>query len=354
MNPAGTTGNRRRRHAAFTLVELIVSSAAAAVLLGGLAAAVMIASRTLPTRADRATTLLAGRDAAEAMLNELNCATQVLEATPTSVTVMVPDRTGDGVDDKLAFAWGGTAGNPITRTFNTNTAANLVEGVQRFALQWESVERSAVDGRATTGTCIRDATPRGSTLEYRIDDSSWVAVAFVPDLPADALTFRITDLHFDAHYYGSAVGLAEVRIYNARADGSPTGSALAATLLPEAALPEETGEIVMQIEGAPALSAGTRVAIVFANVGKLTGAVLQGATDAASSYVLTTSNQGGNWSAQAGQSLRYEVFAEVVTSSGALPATRLASSLAIELQLDTEPGNVARASLPLLNTPELP
>ena len=121
----------------YTLVEVLVSSVSASLLMAGLASALFLAGRALDggsTTAERSH----ATDAHNAFLTDLEHATSFSERTDDAVTVSVPDRNGDGVEETLRYAWSGANGGELTLSINGGEAAPVLTGVKSFRLEWFS------------------------------------------------------------------------------------------------------------------------------------------------------------------------------------------------------------------------
>ena len=79
----------------FTLVELVVSVSIISVLVGAMGSVILIAGRTVELSA--ATGNSAPVDVVARISADLQIALSISERTATAVTLIVPDRDGDGV-----------------------------------------------------------------------------------------------------------------------------------------------------------------------------------------------------------------------------------------------------------------
>lgn len=121
---------RSRRGA--SLVELVSTMAVAGVILAGIQGSIGITLRSMPSRTgDTATTLIASRFA-DQLATELESAIYLSEHTATTIGFTVPDRTGDGIPERIRYAFSGTPGGPLTRQYN-GAAATLIGNVNQLA-----------------------------------------------------------------------------------------------------------------------------------------------------------------------------------------------------------------------------
>jgi hypothetical protein len=69
----------------------------------------------------------------------LECASSIVTRSATQISLVVPDRTGDGAADTVRYSWSGTVGAPLQRQINGGTAETLLETVQAFGLTYDTV-----------------------------------------------------------------------------------------------------------------------------------------------------------------------------------------------------------------------
>lgn len=131
-----STRNQRRRFSAplrgFTLVEVLLGATAGAILLAGLASSIYVASHGLHQQG------VAHRRAAnwqlDQLTHDLEQALSFSERTDHAVSMTVPDRDGNGLDDTIRYAWSGTPGDPLTYYYNGAGPEILIDSVHAFSL----------------------------------------------------------------------------------------------------------------------------------------------------------------------------------------------------------------------------
>ena len=133
MNRSRKTTQSSRKHRGFTLFELIASMAAASVLMVGLSSALYIAVQGVDVSDSPSAAVLDGQAVIVDMQADLQYALTITEQTLTAITVTIPDRDDpDTAPETIRYAWGGNAGDPITRQYNGGVAAVVVPGVQQL------------------------------------------------------------------------------------------------------------------------------------------------------------------------------------------------------------------------------
>jgi hypothetical protein len=123
-------------------VELTLAVAASSVLVAGLGSTVLISTRTLSRDATPGADANRSAQALAQMAGDVRQAMQFTERTATAITVVVPDRDGDAVHEKIRYSWSGTAGDPLMYRYNTETALAIADDVRQFNLS--AVVRSIV------------------------------------------------------------------------------------------------------------------------------------------------------------------------------------------------------------------
>jgi hypothetical protein len=130
-----TFNHTSRRHA-LTLVEAVVSLAVMAVLAGGMASAVVLATRTIDAEETPAAQASLAADVAGQISEDVQFALNFSERTNHAATFSVPDRDNDGAPEKIRYAWSGTSGDPLTKSYNGSTPVAIAKNVQHFSLNY--------------------------------------------------------------------------------------------------------------------------------------------------------------------------------------------------------------------------
>jgi type II secretory pathway pseudopilin PulG len=133
-----------KRRQAFTLVEMVTALASAAILSAGLVSTMLIALRASNPANTPAAGMLQALGCMADMAAELQYAVAVTEYTANAITVTVPDRTdANATPETIRYAWSGTAGAPVTRSYNGAAAVNVIPSVQSFALEYSPTAAAA-------------------------------------------------------------------------------------------------------------------------------------------------------------------------------------------------------------------
>lgn len=129
------TDNRRRGpRRGYTLLEMVITLPLMTLLIVGSTGAIGIVARVAESSGSGADTIMRAPAALELMGAEIECANAVADRTATTLSITVGDRTGDGVNDSIGYAWNGTPGLPLTRQLNGGTPEPLLANVQAFSI----------------------------------------------------------------------------------------------------------------------------------------------------------------------------------------------------------------------------
>ncbi|MEW6253359.1 MAG: prepilin-type N-terminal cleavage/methylation domain-containing protein, partial [Planctomycetota bacterium] len=260
----GPSANHRR---GFTLVEAVTSMVIAVVLLGGLGSAVLLATRALP-RSDRpADAQLQEGPVLNRMITELQTACVISERTSRAIAFTVPDRDGDGRPERIRYAWSGTAGEPLTRTYNGGATTSLVADVRAFTLSYDvgsASEQYAGLPVQSGETLLRSYDSLLGLSEAHVHNDQWWAQYFKPSLPADALRWRVTRVRFVAKRDSGRDSTTAIQLLAPDDDtGLPSTTAVDSTTMAQLALPDAFTWIEKAFTKADNLAAGSGLYLAF-------------------------------------------------------------------------------------------
>jgi hypothetical protein len=212
-----------RRANAFTLVEMVLSLAIAALLMGALASLMALTSRALPT-GDVGAGAAAQRQRLAELADELSTAKDIQLGT-NKFRFTVADRTGDGVDESIEYAWSGVKGDPVQRKMGTSSGA-FFEAVSAFAIDFASASRGEPASilRAVPGVTLaqQPASPSG-IKQVRPGESAAFLVR--PVLAGTVTQWRPEVAKFHASVHPASVGDAMLLVCPSDAAGNPNEAA---------------------------------------------------------------------------------------------------------------------------------
>jgi hypothetical protein len=182
--------------------------------------------------------LLDGTKAAFDLVDEIRHAVHVVDYGATFIEYVTDDRNGDAVEDTIRYEWSGSAGDPLTRSFNRSAPASVMDDVHEFQLDY-TIETASHDLQVLTmGSELQLAPQYGNATEYELQSANHLAQAIdLGGLPPSTKAWWLTKIRFEAEQASGADGQFVVQLRNASSDGSPTSEVLAQYIVPESSLP---------------------------------------------------------------------------------------------------------------------
>jgi prepilin-type N-terminal cleavage/methylation domain-containing protein len=120
----------------FTLVEVVLSLAVSSLIMLGVVSTMLVAQHGLAASAAMSDSASQTDRAIQMITLDVSLATAITERTDKAITLVVPDRTGDGQPETIRYAWSGTAGDPLTRQYNGGAPAILADKVYQFHMTY--------------------------------------------------------------------------------------------------------------------------------------------------------------------------------------------------------------------------
>lgn len=223
----------------FTLIELIISVAIMSVLLAGLASSVLVASRAMPAPNDVETRTRSAAEAVNQIAAGLAFAVSVSKAGPSGIEFS-QERLGAATT--VLYQWSGTEGDPLLCISGENDPIVLLPSVHVFTIEYDvdasegaPPEIPIIDGPEEL-FLTQDSSNSGGGSQIQIGADDECALGFVPVLPADAVSFRISRVQFIGSPKKPAKDTLAVDVCPRAADGTPLGQIVETVLVSEADL----------------------------------------------------------------------------------------------------------------------
>lgn len=314
MNRMGSFG--------FTLLETVLSLVLLAIVMVSVGAAMVFASAATPDEDSPVATMIADQALLSRIAEDLSQAMYITETTTTSITAVVPDRTGDGVPDRIRYAWDGAQDDPLTYSVNGRAIQTLHDHLDDFslALSYRSVSES-LPGPLIAGA---EATVASHTIAWfpesvDIEEGALVGQLITPAFVNGARQCRITKIRVMAKHHADTDGVISVQLRRATDAGLPSDEILTSVELSESSLPDDYGWIDIALPTCPVLNTWEPVCIVFEQASDELSTTLRYDPWAliADSFFSMLASDGGDdaWVISIGNSLMIQVDAEPVTQN---------------------------------------
>ena len=331
------------------------------IVLIAIGSAVVVASRAIPSTASASDTAVATARMAESIAADLGSAVYLTERTASAVTFTLADRNSDGLPEVMRYAWSGTAGDPLTRQFNSGTAVTVLENVQQFVLTYaienrieqypgpdiESSENELISYSSGSGLDLGHAHVHGTPYIWK-----WWSQYFKPTFPVGTTAWSVTRVKFYAKQDNDSVPTT-VELELPGADLLPGGTVLESKTMISSELTGSYQWIEKTFSSATGLSPGQGLCLTFTTSWNRT-AQLQYRVQNASLLNVGLSQGTPSWGALAtDESLWFYVYG---TTKGPGPpqiaARKHVTATRILLEAGDDAAQTMETSVRMLNRPE--
>jgi len=343
----------------FTLVELVVSMAITATIMLAIGSVMLLAARAMPDANSPARASIAAAGAVEQMITELQYAVSISQRSPTMIEFAVADRNADNTPEIIRYEWSGILGDPLTRSYNAGTLANVLANVHEFNLSYDLKT-------TTTEIPLANESPRTILLTYSstkdlydfpIKDTEWYAEYFMPGLPADAVSWSVTSVVLHAKTDGPVDGEARVQLQLPTVGNCPSGVVLEEETLLESTLLSSYLEQEFLFSGVQGLSPEQGLSIVVKWIAKGTACKLWGRNKnvtTTNAGLCWSSNRGVTWVPLPGQSFLFTVYGTVTTAGEPqVQSTYHVDGVRVSLRAGDNGQSTIHTGVRILNRPEV-
>ena len=348
-------------HRGFTLVELVATMAVMTVLMVGMGSAMVIATRAIPDDKSAMEIATNSKNVLDRITEDLLYATSVTEKTANAITFTVADRGhGAAGPETIRYAWSGTPGDPLTLEYNGAVAATLLDDVQEFALTYNTKAGAAQAGSPVEGPegelFLQDGFNSGSEAQYDITGSGGAAEYFEPNLPADAISWRITYILFQAAPRNPKSGTLTISLRQASGTGAPTGSIIDQVQVLESDLVASTWHLVT-FANAGGLDPSKGYCLAWTGDGGSIAGKLTIGTGSVGSPLSKYffSSDGIAWTEDSTIDIWMGVYGKATTPDPNPPPSTngLLSSIRVELQVSADTATRLQTEVQTLNAPDV-
>ncbi|MBN1489570.1 MAG: prepilin-type N-terminal cleavage/methylation domain-containing protein [Phycisphaerae bacterium] len=351
------------RRRGYTLVELTVSLGVMTVLMAGMASAMLVATHALPDRRATANTAAETVGVADQLAEDLRGAMWMSERTAAAVTFTVADRSGDGLPERIRYAWSGAAGEPLTRAYNGGAAVEMLPDVHEFDLAYDTTtEVESYPGPVikSAETSLRAYTTGPNLAQATITNNQWIGEYFKPQLPPEAVSWSVNSIYFRARQYGTANGTTLVRIHMPAADHTPDAMALEEVGVAESALPISSAPFTwypVSFTSVKDIPKDKGLCLLLTTTSSLVSCETEyhnGGVTFPDAGMLVSNSQGSTWFVDEAKALRFMVYGTYTVPGPPQTATRhFVSGVRVALRAGDDPATRVVTAAPTANAPEV-
>ncbi|MFK7789185.1 MAG: type II secretion system protein J [Phycisphaeraceae bacterium] len=214
--------NRSRISAGYTLIEMVLSLALLSIVMVSAGSAMLFAVNAAPNADNPATHKVRDAQLIARITADLAQAKYVIEKTSQAVTIVVPDRDGDKIPDRIRYAWSGTPGDPLTIQFNDETATPIASAVDAFALEYRLANKvTSIPAPLIFGPekVVRSFESTGGSSEADVTATDAFGQLVQPIISFNALGFMPTRLEIYAKEDKPDDGFVAVELRNTTLSG---------------------------------------------------------------------------------------------------------------------------------------
>ena len=340
---------RLRRRGGFSMMEMVLSLSVLAVAFSAVGSVLILAAKVMP---DPGSAEAAGVDQADALTRltqDLRAARFITDYSNHAVTLVVDDRSGDGLPDRIDYAWSGDPGDVLSYRINGSAPVDLVSGVESFTF--------ALDSASTTDSiaAISEAGPEVALLahlaandpgQYELEETvRGIGQRLAPTLPGGEPYYAVTRARFRAKQKGPVSGTTYVRLY-AVENGLPIGDPLAEATLDEGDLGSEYAWVEVGFGGTVLIPAGEAVAVCLVWKDDVHSASIEYDLDGGEGLVVQAS-AGDLWVQTPGQGMVIELLGAGVDFGPGIDLTQdVYTQARLTLQVGAAPAQQVAVGLP--------
>ena len=299
-------------------MELVLALAITSLLFLGMGSALVLAVRSVPSADSPAEADRRAEKAVQRLAAELEVAVAVPFRAADDLTLLLPDRDGDGLPEKVRWYRGAEAGSPLWRKQGTEAAEATTGPLLSWAVDYGSQTRTFEhDGVPERGveesvSSFTDETDRDNVV---VGGGNLYAFPALQTLPSDAVAWEPTQLELLVR---ADTGGSSLRtVLSAWEGDQPSAEELAEAVEPTGKRFEWVVFDYASADGAQRMPADGLAAFVLRNEEGASNDAVRVATAAApeqNSDAVSTSNNGGFfWSTMAGRTVLHRLQGRVWT-----------------------------------------
>jgi hypothetical protein len=347
------------RQKGLTIVELLVSIAITTVIMFAIGSSMMVATRAMPDRDTPANAVITTGEAAEQLAAELQYAISINNYSTSMIEFTMADRDGYGTPETIRYEWSGTPGDPLTRQYNGATVVEVLNAVQEFNLSYglEIISKEVMSGNESAETLLIGYNSTDNLADYQLRSYKWYGQYFLPSLPQDAVSWKVTRVEFFAKVDYSPISECRVQLQLPTGDNLPSGIVLEDKRLLEEVLNENAYLRQRFIfSDVSVLSPQQGLCLVLKSLGSYPGFLWgqDGGVSTPNSCLVRSSDSGASWSARTGESLLFSVYGTVTTSGQpTIQDTYYVRAVQIKIRTGADEQSTVYTGVKCINKPEV-
>jgi len=334
----------------FTIMEMILSLAVSSIVLLGVASLLSLSTRAVPPPDGVQEVSVQAADLLARLETDLSTATRVTEATATALTLVVPDRDGDSAEETIRYAWSGVASEPVLRTLNAGTPAEMLSGTTGFAITyaWQLATVYPAQSRVVGAASVLQTSTASAALTKKLTGLS-LGQVFEPTLPATALAWTLDEIVLKPRQSGKLDTTLLCEIRGCDAALNPTGAVYTSFTIREQDMPTVALSWRQSIPGVT-VPAGTKLCIVISVVagdGNVELGVSKPAGWPATAPELCSKDGGVTWTQDTKEVLDHEAVGRVIESVGGAESRSALRSVGIRIEAGSQAWSTTLETQPL-------
>lgn len=252
----------------FSLVEVMVAIAILTILLLSLGSVVALATKALPPATPPATDTTSTHESLRVLARDLELASTITIATATTLEFRVADRNSDGQPETIRYAWTGSPGDPLLRTYNSDDAEPVVARAQAVSFAYATVAGTAASAPVSTTSAETLFYSNNATYDSTksVATGESYAQTVSPLLPSNATSWKLTRVRYIAAADGTKTGTITLNIRPVSSStGLPSASVWATEAKLESSLTSSFNWYTFDASAAPAQPPGGAMAFVLSS-----------------------------------------------------------------------------------------
>lgn len=348
------TSSHPRRRAAFSLLEMVLSLSVLAVAFTAVGSVFVLATKVMPAPDSAEAASVDQSRALNRLIEDLAGARYITAGNSNRIMLVVDDRTGDGVPDRLSYAWSGIAGDPLTLSVNGSTPVTLIDDVRTFAMSATTETRTdkvPVSSEVREEQLWHSYTSPVSAATASITRDNWVGQVVRPTLPGGTRSYTVSRVRYRARQNGDDNGETWVRVRPYAAATGTLGAYLAEEEQKESGFASAYAWYEVVFAEPAVIEADSGVAVTFEWKNNAVAADLE-YDNAGGAGVLWTTAAGSPWAVYRAKGLLAEVYGTCTVDMPGVELTRtVVTQIGIALQAGA--GEVQSATARLYCEPGL-